>query len=833
MKYPGMPDRKRPIRAAIDAAIGLFFFVASANAARSESASSSARPAVEPAFDWVDRFLTAPEFHRLDAFISNAGPGWLFALLGASLLFIGITFLVQSRPSHGIATIHIDFPELVQGRFKVSLQRQRSGSRGAPRKNSSIRSSSPHTRTGVERETQFDSLAPGLWAARVEGTLKAPLSDSNLADVDEFVEFEVFPDAVTPLRIAIPPLGSRIELRVHWDREPAKKVGVCLRGRPETLRHSGNGTARLRLGLGPHSILVGAGDRVVERALCLEDYEPTSISVDLATSQGLVFKGCPPAVTSYMQNDLAGAARALQRDGQNDVASVILAQLHQEQGQVEHAAQALEHAGKAKEAAELRRSIHDYAYAGELFERAGADREAAEMFASAGAWDETARVYKKLADWPNAASAFEKAGDRDGLISALEAQGCFLRAAGLAAESDDRDDRGRAIRLLQQVGPSDPDHARASELLVLAFEQEGHLDLAANQLERRLELMESDESDSRLEFHLAELLEEIGHDERALDVLEILRDREPTYPQVATRIEGLRKKLSASLRQNATGTFGSVPGATAFVTKTRYEVMEEIGSGGMGRVYKARDRRLGREVALKRMPENLRDHPTAVSLFLGEAQAAARMNHPNIVTLYDADQEQGHFFITMELLHGLPLNAILKQNGPFDADDTARLGLQACAGLSYAHDQGIVHRDIKTANLFITKDKSLKIMDFGLAKIVQAVRRSDESVIAGTPLYMAPEQAAGNVDDGRTDLYGLGVTLFELSTGRLPFFEGDVAEQHRHATPPDPTTIVEGYPRALADLILRMLAKKPEDRPAGAGEVAEALTAFLDASPTA
>jgi tRNA A-37 threonylcarbamoyl transferase component Bud32 len=451
------------------------------------------------------------------------------------------------------------------------------------------------------------------------------------------------------------------------------------------------------------------------------------------------------------------------------------------------------------------------------------------MYAAAGRWTDAGRVYGSLENWEKAAQAFEQAGDEKALIDVLEAKGELLRAAALAAE---RDDRARSIRLLQQVGPQDPDHGRASELLVFAFEQEGHLDLATQQLERRLALLAEGESAPELEFHLAELLEELGDLAKALGVLQNLRDRHPTHPGLAAGIEGLRKKLAEARLSSQAAPFVAPPGATAFVAEARYEIVEEIGRGGMGRVYKARDRRLGREVALKRLPENLRNHPAAVSLFLGEAQAAARMNHPNIVTVYDADQEAGHFFITMELLEGLPLNAILKQRAPFGPRDTARLGLQACAGLAYAHEQGIVHRDIKTANLFITRNKVLKIMDFGLAKMVEAVRDEGSTLIAGTPFYMAPEQAEGRVVDGRTDLYSLGITLFEISTGRPPFVEGDVAAQHRSAPPPDPRTIVPDYPLALSGLIHRMLAKRPEDRPASASEVARVLSDFLDASVT-
>jgi tetratricopeptide (TPR) repeat protein len=807
------PNRHRLIFVLVLAAVGLVLAPLAATGRTTEASSGLNR------------------LEAIAALAPGVEPFWLFAGLGAALALLGILFWIRSRPADGIATILIGFPTNVDGVFEVSLHRERreprrtSGNADSA-KDARAKARSPHTRTGVQRETQFEALPPGIWFARVEGLLTAPRSSAQLGKIRQEVEFEVVSDSVTSVDVVLPTLTAQVELRVHWDRQPARDVGVAVRRQPDSLRYSAHGVSRISLPVGTHTVRIGAGDRVVERRLEVGDYEPMTASVDLATSEGLVFKGCPPAVNPCLQGDLGGAARALERDGQSDAASLLLAELHQEQGQIEYASTALEKAGKALEAAHLRRSIHDYAKAAELYEAAQSDLLAAEMYAEAGAWDEAARVYMRIHDWQQAGHAYERAGDFQGRIGAYEAQGEFLRAAGLASEIDDR---ARAIRLLQQVAPQESDFGRASELLVLAYEQEGHLELAARQLERRLDFLSDDEPAAQLQFHLAELLEEVGDEERALDVLEVLRDREPTYPKVATRIEGLRKKLSESFRQSLSGGFASAPGATAFVSQARYEVLEEIGRGGMGRVYKARDRRLGREVALKRMPENLRDHPTAVSLFLGEAQAAARMNHPNIVTVYDADQEDGHFFITMELLQGLPLNSVLKQHGPFDAADTARLGLQACAGLAYAHEQGIVHRDIKTANFFVTKDKSLKIMDFGLAKMVEAVRDQDATVIAGTPLYMAPEQAAGNVADGRTDLYGLGITLFELSTGRLPFFEGDVAEQHRHAAPPDPTALVPGYPPALATLLLRMLSKRPEDRPSSAARVSEELSAILDA----
>jgi tRNA A-37 threonylcarbamoyl transferase component Bud32 len=256
----------------------------------------------------------------------------------------------------------------------------------------------------------------------------------------------------------------------------------------------------------------------------------------------------------------------------------------------------------------------------------------------------------------------------------------------------------------------------------------------------------------------------------------------------------------------------------------RYELLGEVGRGGMGVVYRARDKRLDRIVALKRLPDHLQASPRAVQLLLREARSAAQLNHPNIVTVYDVDHEDGAYFLTMEFLEGHPLATLLHRRGRFLAGEVAWLGRQAAAGLAYAHQRRIVHRDVKTANLFLTRERVLKIMDFGLAKMMEAVRRR-ATRIGGTPDYMAPEQGLGHEVDGRADLYALGATLHELLTGVVPFEEGDLARHHRETPPPDPRERVPDVPAALAELVLQLLAKEPADRPGSAAEVAERLRA--------
>jgi tRNA A-37 threonylcarbamoyl transferase component Bud32 len=821
-----MYRRKRAVRAAVLCGLWLFSTsIASAKtvdewlreASESDVLSQTIEPVLSGYADLLERWPLARAF---DDWATTEQGLMVLGGLAIGLIFL-LVFAIRRLRGTGELTLRLQFPDGVDGQFDIQLFR-RSKARGRPE---GARASASHTRSGVHRETQLDRLPTGVWFLEIEGTVHAPDSGVVLSTVSEELEVLITANQCISVAHSLPAVRAPVEFRIQWDRQSARDVGMCLRGQPESLRYASQGRTRKTLPLGEHVMLIGAGDRVVEQPVRVESYEPSIVLVDLAAPKGLVFKGCPPAVLPFLQGNLADAAHALEHDGQSKVASLLLARLHQEHGQTERAAEELENAGRSREAAELWRSIQDFGRAARLFEDAGDLLRAAEMYRDAESWTEAGRVYASLEDWAEAARCYEQAGDQNALIGILEAQGELIRAAALAVELDDR---ARGIRLLQQVRPQESEYGQATELLALAFEQEGHLDLAANQLERRIGFIVPGESPAPHEIRLAELLDEIGDWQRALAVLETLRDREPTYPEVASRIENLRKKLSGPSNSIDTASFSPPAGATAFVAENRYEILEEIGRGGMGLVYKARDRRLGRVIALKRMPENLRDHPGAVQLFLGEAQAAARMNHPNIVTLYDADQENGHFFITMELLEGLPLNAILNKRGRFGPPDTARLGQQICAGLQFAHDQGIVHRDIKTANLFITRDRNLKIMDFGLAKILEAVRDKGATLIAGTPFYMAPEQGSGTVTDGRTDLYALGVTLFELSTGQLPFSEGDVAEQHRSAAPPDPSTLVPDYPVALAELIGQMIAKSPNDRPDSAAIVGERLNEIIE-----
>jgi serine/threonine protein kinase len=211
---------------------------------------------------------------------------------------------------------------------------------------------------------------------------------------------------------------------------------------------------------------------------------------------------------------------------------------------------------------------------------------------------------------------------------------------------------------------------------------------------------------------------------------------------------------------------------SSLIKAGRYELLDELGRGAMGVVYRAKDPVIGRDVAVKtiRLVEAATGLTRAelVSRFQTEARAAGLLTHPNIVVIYDAGEEDGQFYITMELVEGSSLQALLDQGQSFPLPRVLRLMEQACSALEFAHLRLVVHRDIKPANLMLTQDDQLKITDFGTAKILQMGATMTATVI-GTPSYMSPEQIKGSPVDGRSDIFALGVILYELVTGQKPF----------------------------------------------------------------
>jgi serine/threonine protein kinase/Tfp pilus assembly protein PilF len=267
----------------------------------------------------------------------------------------------------------------------------------------------------------------------------------------------------------------------------------------------------------------------------------------------------------------------------------------------------------------------------------------------------------------------------------------------------------------------------------------------------------------------------------------------------------------------------------------RYQIVEELGGGGMGKVYRALDKKLNEEVALKLIkPEIALDRHT-LERFQNELKLARKISHRHVGRMYELMEEGGRHFITMEYVPGQDLRALTRQTGRLTVAKAVSIAIQVCEGLSEAHRLGVIHRDLKPSNIIIDRQGNARIMDFGIARSIHAKSVTGEGFIVGTPEYMSPEQVEGKEVDARSDIYSLGIVLYEMVTGQVPF-EGDtpftVGVKHKSEKPRDPKELNPQIPSDLAQLILRCLEKDPARRYQSADEVRLDLQKIEKALPT-
>jgi serine/threonine protein kinase len=257
-----------------------------------------------------------------------------------------------------------------------------------------------------------------------------------------------------------------------------------------------------------------------------------------------------------------------------------------------------------------------------------------------------------------------------------------------------------------------------------------------------------------------------------------------------------------------------------------YRIDEKLGEGGMGTVYRATEINLERTVAIKVLNGDLAHKPAIVERFHAEAKAQANLNHPHVATLYAFLTVNGSAMMVMEYVDGENFQQIVNRQGPVPADQAVVLFKQALAGIGAAHEMGIVHRDIKPANIMLNRRGIVKVMDFGIAKVVGDRGLTRTGVQLGTVYYMSPEQVKGLNADARSDIYALGVTLYELLTAHVPFSaasEYDVLTDHVHTAPPLPSAHNANIPKGIENIVLKALEKKPEDRFQTVAEFSDAL----------
>ena len=266
------------------------------------------------------------------------------------------------------------------------------------------------------------------------------------------------------------------------------------------------------------------------------------------------------------------------------------------------------------------------------------------------------------------------------------------------------------------------------------------------------------------------------------------------------------------------------------VLNNRYQLLERLGHGGMSDVFRARDLMLERYVAIKVLSEQYSNDESFQQRFRQEARAAANLSHPNIVTVHDFGLDQGQLFIVMEYVPGKDLKTLLRQRGRYSVEEAIPLMVQACAGIGYAHRAGLVHCDIKPHNMIVTPDSRLKVTDFGIARALSTIMPDERAdVVWGSPQYFSPEQAVGEAPSPASDVYSLGIVLYEVLTGALPFTgrnSEELALLHLQADPIPPSEYVPDIPQALEQIIMKVLSKEPSARYRTADQLGRVLMRF-------
>jgi tetratricopeptide (TPR) repeat protein len=507
------------------------------------------------------------------------------------------------------------------------------------------------------------------------------------------------------------------------------------------------------------------------------------------------------------------ASDCLREAGQGQDAARLLGQHLRDAGEAERAAELMEEAEDYMEAGDLYRNLEQYVRAAECYERQNGFAQSAEMFQLAGERERAGAAFEKAGCFTQAAESYALAGVAEREAALLDKAGDFLRS-GEIYHREGLDEE--AISVLQKVLPEHDDFGLSAAILGDVFAARGQLSIAITKLQQAIGDSELSKANVDSYYKLATIYQEDDKLREAVGIYEKVMAFDYHFLDVEKRLAECRAALpdEEGLPSANTGTVEAGEGARGFTGNgdpDRYEIVGEVGRGGMGIVYKVQDTLLDRVVAFKVLPQALSENSQAVANFMREAQAAAKLNHPNIVTVYDTGERQGRHYIAMEYIEGTTLKEILKRRGPISFSGILHVLVQIIEALAYAHEKRVVHRDIKPANIMWTQDKKVKLMDFGLAKVLEDAR-NHTTVVAGTPYYMSPEQTLGKNVDHRTDIYSLGVSLFEMATGTVPFKEGNIPYHHVHSAPPKVRELCPELPVGLTEIIERCLEKDPAKR---------------------
>jgi len=500
----------------------------------------------------------------------------------------------------------------------------------------------------------------------------------------------------------------------------------------------------------------------------------------------------------------------LEREKMHDERLEVLLHL----GRIDEAVGLLLAHDRVAEAADVASRNERWKLAGSLLERLGRWGEAGDMYELGGAFQDAARCAERAGEFERAFDLFKRAGD---LVSAA---GSMARAGNLQKALillNDADKPMEAWELLkEQPGPV-PDIPDVITQMAGELERAGRLEEAIACLQRTVVGVALTPSREPAALELVRQLIRAGDLRMAQTQLDRILELDYSSTEAHRLVEEIRTAREREAQLASTP--APAPASHDERAEERYEIITELGRGGMGVVFKARDTRLERTVAIKVVRTSSGAEAAQLER---EAKAAATLNHPAIVTVFDFEPGLGGYLISMEYVEGEGLDHLLRHTPERVVSNLLPILVQIADGIAYAHAHRVVHRDLKPGNILLTKANRVKIFDFGIAARLD-MDGDSSSKICGTPFYMSPEQIRGGEPSPASDIYSLGATFFHLATGRPPFPRGNVIDAHLKKTPPDPVEIKPGLPRDLADIILRCLEKDPSQRFASATELHRAL----------
>ena len=514
-------------------------------------------------------------------------------------------------------------------------------------------------------------------------------------------------------------------------------------------------------------------------------------------------------------------------------------------GDVVRAARHYEVVGHYTQAAKMYEGAGDLSQAARSYGRSGDTRRAAEIYEGLGDLILAADFYEQSGDFKKAAALFRQTMQKENAVSNYEAwlalhgddRGAKFELGLLYAEDGRHDD---AIRMLQQL-TDDPDFRReALRATGECFLAKGLPDVAINRFQEAIgENAKPGRDNIDLFYHIGCAHEAAERYEQATEVFGKVMAIDYYFRDVQERLHQTRElsvlanKADAfmDLETEALATADApAPPAAKPGGYERYRIVRKLGQGGMGVVYLALDERLNRQVAWKVLPSHLSADAEFQQRLLREARAVAKLQNTHIVAIYDIVTDPKECYITMEFIDGGTLRQKLRQTPKLPTAEACRYGMEIAEALAVAHDAGIAHRDVKPENIMITaKNNQVKMVDFGLARLNDDQNLTREGVIAGTLAYMAPEQIRAEATDHRVDIYALGIILFEMMAGRMPFSGDNVLGQHLHADIPDIHELRPDAPEDYVALVNRCLAKDRDERVRDAREVIAVLKPVLSA----